>query len=104
MPRRIPYYRPAGPVTSARSYETAPDRMEAKRFYAGARWLALRDSKLAADPLCECCRRKGFLTPARHVHHKVPRKERPDLAYDWLNLESLCIPCHNAQGAAGGKR
>jgi 5-methylcytosine-specific restriction enzyme A len=104
VPRRVPFYRPAHQATAARAYETTAERLADKRFYAGARWIGLRALKLATDPLCEVCRARGDLTPAGHVHHKQPRKQRPDLAYEWSNLESVCPPCHNAKGADGGAR
>ena len=34
---------------------------------------------------------------ATQVHHLVPRKERPDLAYAIDNLESLCVSCHSKE-------
>lgn len=31
---------------------------------------------------------------AQMVHHIIPYRERPDLAYDLDNLEALCFECH----------
>ena len=61
-----------------------------------------------ANGLCERCIREGkaagvpegYITPAIDVHHRVPvetaktLQEMERLAYDWNNLEALCIPCH----------
>lgn len=78
-----------------RPYERAVDRKADKLFYASAPWRKLRSLVLAEQPLCADCRRRGELRPAAHVHHKIERKDRPDLALDHDNLEALCQPCHN---------
>lgn len=62
-------------------------------FYMAARWRKLRDLVLQRKPLCEVCER----TPANQVHHKKPRKDYPELAYEWSNLQALCRPCHLKQ-------
>lgn len=98
MPGRVGYLRPAHARDARASYERSEPRQEDKNFYSSARWRATRASVLRRSPLCEDCRRLGRLTPAEHVHHVLPRKDRPDLAYRPENLESLCQPCHNARG------
>ena len=60
----------------------------------------LRQEYLRAHPLCERCKRDGLVRSAIDVHHKVPVEsahtiaEMEQLAYDWNNLQALCIPCH----------
>lgn len=97
MPRRVPTLRPRGHSPSSRLYRLRPDRAEDNRFYCSTEWRRLRASVLASHPLCEDCLKTGRTTAAAHVHHKLPRKERPDLALDRDNLEALCQPCHNAR-------
>ena len=69
-------------------------------IYDSARWRRLSRLKLAQDPLCELCKRRGVITPAEDVHHIVSfltgrdRTERLALAYDYDNLMSLCKACH----------
>ncbi len=46
-------------------------------------------------PLCARCLRFGRRTPATVAHHRIPRKARPDLAFDPANGEPLCAACHN---------
>ena len=71
------------------------------------RWKMLRQEYLRAHPLCERCHREGleqrgkpYIRSAIDVHHKVPVEsahtiqEMEQLAYDWNNLQALCIPCH----------
>lgn len=109
MPQRIARYRPPGTATrdakdAARAYRGQEARQLGNRFYASAAWRKLRAAFLAEHPLCADCERRGRTTAAAHVHHVKPRKERPDLALDSDNLESLCQPCHNAKGRDGGDR
>lgn len=72
------------------------------------RWKTLRAEYLRQHPLCERCQREGiangivggYVRSAIDCHHKVPVEsartiqEMERLAYDWNNLEALCIPCH----------
>ena len=71
------------------------------------RWKQLRMAYLQEHPLCERCYREGieqrgkpYKRSAIDVHHKVPVEsahtiqEMEQLAYDWNNLQALCIPCH----------
>ena len=71
------------------------------------RWKQLRMAYLQKHPLCERCHREGieqrgkpYRRSAIDVHHKVPVEsahsiqEMEQLAFDWHNLQALCIPCH----------
>jgi 5-methylcytosine-specific restriction endonuclease McrA len=71
-----------------------PALAEAERIRNTGRWRWLRKVKLARDPLCEDCRERGRIEPARQVHHMEPLVRRPDLAYTLENLRSLCTTCH----------
>lgn len=104
MARRVPYHRPGPPPLRAyyRTYERRPDRQADKNFYCTEPWPTVRRAYLAAHPLCATCYAKGIVTVAAHVHHKIERKERPDLAYDHENLEALCIACHGRKRGAPG--
>lgn len=58
--------------------------------------------RLADEPLCRSCGRVATV-----VDHIVPFAERPDLALDYENTQSLCRDCHNVKtgkDAARGKR
>ena len=79
-----------------------------QRLLNDRRWRELRIAYLREHPLCERCIREGkaagvpegYITPAIDVHHRVPvetaktLQEMERLAYDWNNLEALCIACH----------
>lgn len=64
------------------------------------RWRRLRAAQLDLCPLCADCRAEGVLTPATEVHHAVPVEtarsaaEMARLAFEPLNLVSLCAACH----------
>lgn len=95
MPRKIATYRPETTRASARTERTA-EALARERFYDRAAWLQLRKWKLARDPLCERCLEKSRASEARHVHHAQTVADRPDLALDPGNLQSLCIACHSS--------
>ncbi|MDD7319399.1 MAG: HNH endonuclease [Prevotellaceae bacterium] len=67
-----------------------------------SQWRKLRDTKRAADPLCEECLKHGIMEPMREVHHikeiESGRSEAEckELAFAWNNLQSLCHSCHKA--------
>lgn len=70
----------------------------ARRFYRSPEWRTKRREILQRDNgECQQCKREGKFSPANTVHHIVPLLERPDLALDDDNLESLCAACHNRE-------
>ena len=99
MPQKTPYFRPSYQAEIAARYEGLADRLAAKRFYASARWIRVRLMKLRESPLCEPCLALEEVTPAKQVHHVQDRRANPELAFDLDNLESVCVPCHNAKRA-----
>ena len=96
MPHSPPSHRPRGPEqrrdlrpgSAARGYDF--------------NWQKLRQAHLYEHPLCADCEAEGRCTPAVHVHHVRPIRERPDLRLDGQNLLSLCAQCHNRRTARGG--
>jgi len=56
----------------------------------------LRPAKLAANPLCEDCERRGKLVAATDVDHV----DGDEWNWAWENLQSLCHPCHSRKTAA----
>lgn len=74
-------------------------RKERHEVYDTRRWRKLRMSKLMAQPLCEDCLSRGKITPATQVHHvdsfmNYEGDKRLQKAYDYNNLMSLCVECH----------
>jgi len=62
------------------------------RLYHSKRWERTSKRYRQRHPLCARCRR-----PAALVHHVQTIEARPDLAFDWSNLEALCSDCHNKE-------
>lgn len=92
--------RTAKPKRYRKDYETTSGRMEDKRFYCSKQWLKTRAIILANDPICRACEAEGIVTPAEHIDHIIPRKIRPDLAFDADNLQPLCRSCHGRKTLA----
>jgi len=61
----------------------------------GWRWLKIRRRFLRLNPLCAKHLEQGQIVAAVAVDHIKPHRGDPKLLYDWNNLQSLCIPCHN---------
>jgi len=66
-------------------------------FYHSKDWRNCRRIKMANNPLCEECLKKGKLVEAEEVHHIIPidTKQGWELRLNLDNLESLCTECHN---------
>lgn len=65
-------------------------RVKGHRLCGGS-WTTLRNAFLRAHPYCAVCGLVG-----EQVHHKTPRAVRPDLCYEWDNLQTVCEACHKA--------
>ena len=83
---------------------------QADPFYHSGPWLDVREVVLERDHhICQVCLRAfraGKMRRPRQantVHHIIPRKERPDLALDPSNLESICAICHNREHPEKGR-
>jgi 5-methylcytosine-specific restriction protein A len=72
-------------------------------IYQDPRWRKLRAAKIAENPLCEICEKKGKTVLTQEVHHIRPFQtgatpaEVEILAFDLDNLQSLCTPCHKTE-------
>lgn len=77
-------------------------------FYRSSRWDRVRREALKRDNHeCQQCKREGRMTldsekvqgekkkPRLNVDHIQELQDRPDLALELDNLETLCIKCHN---------
>ena len=64
-------------------------------LYNSKRWKMTRRTKLAANPICECCDNRI----ATDVHHKIDLREGGD---PWAidGLEALCHACHSQETRA----
>ena len=67
-------------------------------FYTSRTWRKKRLEILDRDNNeCQKCKKRGEVSKATCVHHKKHLKDRPDLALEDNNLESLCDTCHNEE-------
>ena len=106
MPLKPPTHRPHG-EGDRKAWDRAYDRKRlkdrrlafAKHVRSSARWRNLRAVKLMRNPLCEECERQGVVRVAKEVHHIIPIRVNPHLAYVESNLEALCVPCHRKRDA-----
>lgn len=73
-------------------------------FYASSAWIKVRDRRRAENPICQECERKGLIRPMKIVDHIQPIDERPDLALDLDNTQSLCEFHHTLKTNADKKR
>jgi len=75
-----------------------PPQKRADRFYKSTRWLKFRTWILGRNPLCAdpylYHAQDGITVPATEVHHLMPRKQYPDLAFRESNAQALCRSCH----------
>ena len=75
-------------------------RKERQDIYNTPQWKKLSKAYIMANPLCEECLEKGIVKEAKHIHHIQSfmtvddMLKRKELAYDWNNLQALCVECH----------
>jgi 5-methylcytosine-specific restriction protein A len=70
------------------------------QWYSNRRWRRLRAAILSqhpgcADPLGIHHRARHAFVAASEVHHLIPRRRAPELAYRRDNLQALCSSCHS---------
>ena len=106
--KRPPRHRPiharpqAEQIATWRRFQAAfnPRPAAAERGY-DEDWQALRRSHLREEPHCRACAEAGKVRQAVIVDHIKPVATHPDLRLEPSNLQSLCIPCHNAKTNRG---
>lgn len=79
-----------------RRYDRARDQGEGRQVLHSRHWRAIREAKLARDPLCEPCLSKDRDTAAFLVHHK----DRDETNNSNDNLVSMCFACHEEEHKA----
>jgi len=65
--------------------------------YNTAAWQRLRKAKLAANPVCEACERRGRTVLAKAVDHVVAINKGGEPFPPLTGLMSMCEPCHNSK-------
>jgi 5-methylcytosine-specific restriction protein A len=100
---RCPNLVPGGRCQDHRRCLAASRRRDepGRKWYATARWAALRKRVLDEDPLCAWCQAKGYVRGATDVDHVVPHRGDPRLFWDRSNLQGLCAECHGEKTRRG---
>ena len=71
-----------------------------QRLLNSRRWKELRVEMLRREPLCQECKREGYVRAAMDCHHIRPIssamsiQEMERLCFDPNNIACLCVPCH----------
>ena len=76
----------------------------AKWPYNTSAWKKLRKMHMRYEPLCRSCMAMGRIVEGEVVDHIVMVQERPDLAFEISNLQTLCSTCHSAAKQREEKR
>jgi 5-methylcytosine-specific restriction enzyme A len=67
--------------------------------YNTTEWKRLRKAKLARQPHCEPCAKRGVATPANTVDHTLPIAKGGHPFPAFSGLISMCPSCHNSKTA-----
>lgn len=73
-------------------------------FYTSKEWIMIRNKRRLENPLCQDCERKGMIRPMKVVDHIIAVEERPDLALEYSNTQSLCDFHHTLKTNADKRR
>ncbi len=83
------------------------------KFYKCREWRQLSESVMKENNYeCQYCKKRGFHTPARSVHHVQWVRKHPRLALSrtyeyngvtYSNLIPLCEDCHNKEHDKGSR-
>lgn len=73
-----------------------PALARAAKIRSSHKWQVTRGAFRSTYPLC--CDPFKLHTlgpePTDPIHHVLPLVTHPELAFDWVNLRPLCVPCH----------
>ena len=67
-----------------------------KHLYQTKWWWRARAIMRRDHPFCAFCAAKGLKVPMKMVDHKRPHRGDPILFFNFGNLQSLCLNCHNS--------
>ena len=73
-------------------------------FYTTSAWIKIRDRRRIESPICVECEKQGKIRPMKIVDHVFSIEERPDLALEYSNTQSLCDYHHILKTNADKKR
>ena len=82
---------------NAKQYDEQVRDKDSYAVYHSTRWKKVRKFILKRD--FGICKRCGHANKIMIVDHIKELKDYPELAYNYENLEVLCVPCHNTKSA-----
>jgi 5-methylcytosine-specific restriction enzyme A len=88
-----------------RKEEAMPHPTNTRSLYESTRWRQRVRKQVLHNAGHQCARCGTDLSNAgkyAHVHHVIPTEHAPQLAFSPLNLEALCVRCHNKAHGRGG--
>lgn len=66
-------------------------------LYTSNKWRKLSKRHKKEFPCCKRCLDRDVVTPVDISDHIVPVEVAPEKAFDWQNIQSLCLSCHNVK-------
>jgi 5-methylcytosine-specific restriction enzyme A len=84
-------------VATAGSKLAVSGRAGSTKRMRGNAWMKRRAKWLAAHPLCEPCRKNGYVTLAEQVDHVVPLVNGG--RDHESNFQSICVECHKQKSS-----
>lgn len=85
-----------GKAAQRRQTKIEPKRLSSRQRGYDARWDRLSAAFRRQNPFCRFCEQDGLrVVFCDVVDHIVPVIDRPDLRYEWANLQSLCHGHHS---------
>lgn len=77
---------------------------ENKAFYQSRRWRKVRALKIARNPICEECAKKGVVSDKNLVVDHIKPINQGGAPLDMENLQTLCSPCHNRKSGREARK
>lgn len=74
----------------------SPQAQLYRKLYNTARWHRTRTYQLRQEPLCQSCKRKGYVVQATVCHHMDKDSKLDPERFFHGPFESRCTECHNA--------
>jgi hypothetical protein len=90
-PPRFAFALPKGIEKAVKTVERSSPRLRG----LDTKWDRLSVAFRRKNPFCRFCEQEGRDALAEVVDHMIPRDARPDLTYEWGNLQSLCKLHHD---------
>lgn len=85
---------PCPRCTKARAKTSTKRGTTSERGYDSI-WRKMSERFRAEHPLCGKCAEANIVRASECVDHVIPHEGKPELLYNWDNLQALCWSCHS---------